>query len=85
VLTSLSEASTGSAEHSRNVGLVAGPGANAATCRGMYGVEVLEVRSVKGAMDSLTGAPSPLASLARALCEPSAVHAYWCQEDHDGF
>jgi len=36
------------------VGLVAGPGANAATCRGMDGVEVLELRSVKGAMDSLT-------------------------------
>ena len=36
------------------MGLVAGPGANAATCRGMYGVEVLELRSFEGAMDSLT-------------------------------
>jgi hypothetical protein len=36
------------------VGLVAGPGANAATCRGMNGVEVLELRSFEGAMDSLT-------------------------------
>jgi hypothetical protein len=44
----------GSVEHSRNVGLIAGPGANAATCRGMYGVEVLELRSVESAMDSLT-------------------------------
>src|SRR5258708_3970449 len=53
-LTSLSEARTGSAEHSLNVGMVAGPGANAATRRGMYGVEVLEVRSFEDTMDSLT-------------------------------
>ena len=39
----------GPVEHSRNVGLVAGPGANAATCRGMYGVEVLERYSTEGA------------------------------------
>jgi len=44
----------GSVEHSRNVGLVAGPGANAAACRGMYGVKVLELHSVEGVMDSLT-------------------------------
>jgi len=44
----------GPAEHSRNVGLVAGTGANPATCRGMYDVEVVELYSTEGAMDSLT-------------------------------
>ena len=44
----------GPVEHSRNVGLVAGTGANPATCRGMYDVEVVELYSTEGAMDSLT-------------------------------
>jgi len=44
----------GLVEHSRNVGLVAGTGANPATCRGMYDVEVVELYSTEGAMDSLT-------------------------------
>jgi hypothetical protein len=36
------------------MGLVAGTGANPATCRGMYDVEVVELYSTEGAMDSLT-------------------------------
>jgi hypothetical protein len=44
----------GPVEHSRNMGLVAGTGANPATCRGMYDVEVVELYSTEGAMDSLT-------------------------------
>jgi hypothetical protein len=44
----------GPVEHSRNMGLVAGTGANAAACRGMYEVEVVELYSTEGAMDSLT-------------------------------
>jgi hypothetical protein len=36
------------------MGLVAGTGANAAACRGMYEVEVVELYSTEGAMDSLT-------------------------------
>ena len=43
----------GPVEHSRNMGLVAGTGANPATCRGMYDVEVVELYSTEGAMDSL--------------------------------
>src|SRR4051812_20228532 len=44
----------GPVEHSRNMGLVAGTGATAATRRGMYDVEVVELYSTEGAMDSLT-------------------------------
>ncbi len=36
------------------MGLVAGTGANAAACRGTYEVEVVELYSTEGAMDSLT-------------------------------
>jgi hypothetical protein len=43
-----------SVEHSGNMGLVAGTGANAASCRGMYEVEVVELNSTEGAIDSLT-------------------------------
>ena len=35
------------------MGLVAGTGANPATCRGMYDVKVVELYSTEGAMDSL--------------------------------
>ena len=35
------------------MGLVAGTGANPAACRGMYDVEVVELYSTEGAMDSL--------------------------------
>ena len=44
----------GPVEHTRNVGLVAGTDANPATCRGMYDVEMAELYSTEGAMDSLT-------------------------------
>jgi hypothetical protein len=44
----------GPVEHSRNMGLVAGTGANPATCRGMNDVEVVELYSTEGPMDSLT-------------------------------
>jgi len=44
----------GPVEHSRNMGLVAGTGANPAARRGMYDVEVVELYSTEGAMDSLT-------------------------------
>src|ERR1700730_8455974 len=43
----------GSVEHSRNMGLVAGAGANAAACRRMYEVQVVELYSTEGAMESL--------------------------------
>jgi hypothetical protein len=44
----------GPVEHSRNMSLVAGTGADPATRRGMYDVEVVELHSTEGAMDSLT-------------------------------
>ncbi len=44
----------GSVEHSRNVGLVAGASSNAAACRGVDDVEMVELDSAEGAMDSLT-------------------------------
>jgi hypothetical protein len=44
----------GPVEHGGNVGLVAGTRANAASCRGVNEVEVVELYSTEGAMDSLT-------------------------------
>ena len=47
------------------MGLVAGTGANPATCRGMYDVEVVELYSTEGAMDSLTERDDSCASRGR--------------------